>query len=59
MLAAVLAGIHYGLTEDVLPGEQLYGNAFLPKYSHLPRLPSTLDEAEVCWEHGRVLREYL
>jgi glutamine synthetase len=35
VIAAILAGIHYGLTHQCDPGEPIYGDASLPQYNQL------------------------
>lgn len=46
VMAAILAGMHYGLVEQVKPPPQIYGDASLPQYK-LPVLPRSLSEARI------------
>lgn len=45
VVAAILAAIHYGIKNQIEPGEQMYGDAGLEMY-HLPKLPLSLDDAQ-------------
>lgn len=55
-LAAVLAGIHYGMSEGLDPGAPFEGNAatFVDQ-----TMPFAIDPALVALENGSILREYL
>jgi glutamine synthetase len=55
-LAAVLAGIHYGMSEGLDPGQPFEGNAttFVDQ-----TMPFAIDPALVALENGSILREYL
>jgi glutamine synthetase len=44
VMALILAGMHYGLAQRIVPSAQIYGDAALTQYN-LPRLPVSLDEA--------------
>ncbi len=60
-LAAIfvtLAAIHHGMAHQLEPGEQIYGNAFLPQYN-LPFLPQTLEAAQQAMHEGTILQPYL
>lgn len=55
-LAAVLAGIHHGMSNDLDPGAPFDGNAaaFVDQ-----TMPFAIDPALVALENGSILREYL
>ena len=55
-LAAILAGIHHGMTEELDPGQPSDGNAvaFVDQ-----TMPFAIDAALVALENGSILREYL
>jgi glutamine synthetase len=55
-LAAVLAGVHYGMSEGLDPGQPFEGNAttFVDQ-----TMPFAIDPALVALENGSILREYL
>lgn len=55
-LAAVLAGLHHGLTQKIDPGEPTTGNAY-EKVS--PNLPVSWDRALHAMAEARVLPDYL
>jgi glutamine synthetase len=56
VLAAVLAGLHYGLTTEADPGRPVEGNAYeqVP-----PSLPITWNDAISSLEAARILPDYL
>ncbi len=56
-LAAMIAGMHHGLTQKITPPPKLYGNAFDKQYG-LTKLPASLDEAKQMCAEGRVLKKY-
>lgn len=56
-LAAILAGVHYGLAHKIKPGEQIFGDAALPMYG-LPLLPKNLRNAVTELESGKILPVY-
>jgi glutamine synthetase len=56
VLAAVLAGIHYGLTNRLAPGPPTKGNAYA---SATPDLPLTWERAEAALADAAVLPGYL
>lgn len=58
VIAAILAGIHYGITQQLPAPEKIYGNAFDPQYK-LPLLPSSLEEAQHVYESGKLLKSYI
>ncbi len=59
VIAAILAGIHYGLKHQIQPPHpKLYGNAFDKQYSRLPPLPDSLQSAQVFNEDSSVLETY-
>ncbi len=58
VIAAILAGAHLGLTNNIDAGEKVWGNAFEKQYN-LPPLPATLAEAEALFENGKLLKPYL
>jgi glutamine synthetase len=55
-LAALLAGLHHGLTNTVEPCERSTGNACMDPD---PGLPLKWDTALDCLENGTILKEYL
>lgn len=58
VLCAILAGVHFGLKNRVEPlSDKLYGNAFDDQYN-LPRLPQSLEEAEIAFDNGKILKKY-
>lgn len=59
LLAIVLAGVLYGLEEQVaLSDAQMHGVAHDAQYA-LPRLPQSLAEAEAAYAQGGVLKRYI
>ena len=58
VVAAILAGVHYGITEKCNPGQPIYGDASLAQYA-LPALAKTLDEAKRYAAEFTPLKEYL
>jgi glutamine synthetase len=58
VIAAILAGIHYGITEHILPPARIYGNASDTQYG-LEALPASLAEAEEVFKGDEVVRAYL
>lgn len=58
-IAAVLAGIDYGITNHIaLKENKIWGNAFDKQYN-LPPLPKSLKEAKDFYNSSRVIKEYL
>lgn len=57
-IAAVLAGVHYGLTEKLSPGAQIYGDASLPLYA-LEKLHTDVHEAMSDLLSNPVLATYM
>jgi glutamine synthetase len=55
LTAAVLAGIHYGLTARLDPGPPLTGNAYR---NSRPTLPTNWPEAALAFERSDFVREY-
>jgi glutamine synthetase len=55
LAAAVLAGIHHGITQQLDPGPPLQGNAY---HDHTTRLPITWPEAAFAFERSNFVREY-
>lgn len=55
LAAAVLAGMHHGITRKLDPGPPLSGNAYRNSKSSLP---ITWPEAALAFEGGKVLRDY-
>lgn len=55
---AVLVGIHYGLSHDADPGEQIYGNAADAVYD-LPRLYRHISDAQAAFEDSKILLDYI
>jgi len=55
VIAAILAGAHYGIVNSINPGEKIYGNAYEPQYKLL-KLPGSLEEAERLNMEGKVLK---
>jgi glutamine synthetase len=55
LTAAVLAGIHHGLTHKPDPGPPLMGNAY---HDHTSRLPITWPEAALAFERSQFIDEY-
>ena len=56
-IAAILAGVHYGLAKKIPPGEQIFGDAALPMYG-LEHLPKDLRSALDAMQGGKILRDY-
>lgn len=57
VIAAILAGMHYGITHHITPPPRIYGNAFDPQYA-LPLLPANLAEAQQAYHQGKILRTH-
>jgi len=57
VITAILAGIHYGIREKILPPKRIYGNSYDEQYA-LPALPSTLEKAKALFEQSLVLGKY-
>jgi glutamine synthetase len=57
VIAAILAGVHYGLKNKSNPGEAVYGDASLPQYA-LPLLAKSLSEAKANNAACLVLKDY-
>lgn len=55
LCAAVLAGIHHGITRQVDPGPPLSGNAYRDT---APTLPVTWPQAALAFEHSTFIRDY-
>lgn len=55
LAAAVLAGMHHGITRHVNPGEPLNGNAYTDPAT---RLPITWPEAALAFERSDFIRDY-
>jgi glutamine synthetase len=55
-LAAVLAGVHHGLTDQLDPGPAVTGNAYIKVP---PSLPRSWDRAIDAFGRGRILPDYL
>ena len=55
-MAAVLAGIHHGISQQIDPGQPFEGDAasFVDQ-----TMPFNIDAALVALENGSILREYL
>ena len=53
-LAAMLAGVHYGIGQNIDPGPPTDGSGFID-----PTFPVSIDAALLALENGGVLREYL
>lgn len=58
VIAAILAGIYWGITHKLDAGEQIYGDASLSMYK-LPKLPASLADAQKANEHGKILKTTL
>jgi glutamine synthetase len=56
LAAAVLAGVHHGLVNELDPGEPFEGNAYRDPAT---RLPTNWPEAALAFERGTVLPDYL
>ncbi|HKE94811.1 MAG TPA: glutamine synthetase family protein [Povalibacter sp.] len=56
MTAAILAGMHHGITRQIDPGPPLSGNAYR---NSRPTLPITWPEAALSFERSDFVREYL
>ncbi|MCE9521640.1 MAG: glutamine synthetase, partial [Alphaproteobacteria bacterium] len=56
VIAAVLAGIHHGISHQIDPGQPFDGNAnaFFDQ-----TLPFNIDSALLALENGSIMREYL
>jgi glutamine synthetase len=59
VLAAVLAGIHHGLSRGLDPGEPAVGDAYAARTGAGERLPLSWGEAISAIRHGEVLKTYL
>lgn len=57
VIAAILAGMHYGLKEKCDPGEPIYGDASLAQYA-LPSLARSLAEAQRFRMGCKMLEDY-
>jgi len=57
VIAAILAGVHYGLKAKCEPGEPIYGDASLAQYA-LPPLAKSIDEAKSYMDECVALRDY-
>lgn len=55
LTAAVLAGMHHGITQHIDPGAPLAGNAYRDT---VPGLPITWPEAALAFERSEFVREY-
>ena len=55
VLAAVLAGIHHGITRKLDPGPPVTGNGYEQQAN---RLPTDWNAAIACFRRSAVLREY-
>jgi len=58
-LAALLAGVHYGLTNKIDPGPPVVGDGYAEAARTDQRLPSTWFAALDAFEASSVMREYL
>lgn len=56
-IAAILAGIHYGITRKIKAPEKIYGEAWHPQYK-LELLPQDFHQAKLCFYQGKILRNY-
>lgn len=56
-IAAVLAGIHYGLKNKCNPGQPVYGDASLSQYEK-PKLAMSLEESHKHNKESAALKEY-
>jgi glutamine synthetase len=56
-IAAILAGIDYGLANKLEPSDKIWGNAYDKQYE-LPPLPKSLKQAEEEFNNGTVIKEY-
>lgn len=56
VMAAVLAGIHHGISARLEPAPAVEGNAYVKMP---PSLPPTWLQALAAWEHSEVLADYL
>jgi len=57
VIAAILAGIHYGLSQKYDPGAPVYGDASLAQY-RLPKLAVSLEEARGYMKECKALENY-
>jgi len=57
VIAAVLAGAHYGIRDKLRPDEPVHGNAHLSGYARR-KLPNSLDDAYSAFRQSDVLFEY-
>jgi glutamine synthetase len=55
LAAAVLGGIHHGITQRLDPGAPLQGNAY---HDRTTRLPITWPEAAIAFERSAFIRDY-
>lgn len=58
VMAAILAGIHYGLKKELHPGEAVHGDASLPMYG-CERIPIDHTNAINLMRHSQVIPIYL
>ena len=56
LMASILAGIHYGITQRLTPPEPVVGNGYA---SHPPSLPSSWIQALEQWQRNELLPDYL
>lgn len=56
-MAAILAGLHHGLSAKAGPPAQIFGDASLAMYA-LPPLPRSLEEAQAARAAGNILPRY-
>lgn len=57
-IAAILAGIHYGITHTITAPERIYGNGFDSFYG-LTSLPKTLAEATEAYHRSSIMKGYI
>lgn len=58
VMAAILAGIHYGIKKQIHPGEPIHGDASLPMYG-CEKIPAEYDKALGLMRHSSILPVYL
>lgn len=56
IISAILIGIMHGIENKLTPPEKIYGNAYDKKYSYLPELPTSLEEAKIAFENGKIIK---
>lgn len=58
VIAAVLAGLHYGIKNKIEPMPKIWGNAYDKQYG-LEKLPTNIKESKEAFENSKIIKEYL